>query len=109
MLNFYYELMKLFKYTDEIPELLALGGLYTDKLFHDLSFVLHVLNLFIENIGNLKENKTFILCMIYKAYSFSYKKALDFFYSYNMILFAIKSILTDSFSYGKYILQNEKL
>jgi hypothetical protein len=79
LLNFYYELMKLLRYTDEIPELLALGGLYTSKLYHDLSFVLHVFNLFIENIGNLKENKTFILCMIYKAYSISNKKTLDFF------------------------------
>jgi hypothetical protein len=51
----------------EIPEILVLGGIYADKNFFNLPFIMRSINLFAEKIGNIKNNRIFILCMIYKA------------------------------------------
>jgi hypothetical protein len=70
-LLFYSELMKFYKYITEIPELLTLGGLVRKKSLKNLIFVMHLINIFAENVGRLTENKNFILLLIYKSLKYS--------------------------------------
>jgi hypothetical protein len=67
-LFFYSELMKNYKIAVEIPEILVLGGICAAENFSNLPFIMHSINLFAEKIGNIKNNRLFILCMIYKAF-----------------------------------------
>jgi hypothetical protein len=73
---FYAELMKLYKYVFFIPELLTLGGLCSNKYSYKILIVMHVINLFCENVGNYKEDRIFVLFFIYKAFKFYYGKNL---------------------------------
>jgi hypothetical protein len=75
----YTEILKLYKYTDKIPELLFLSGLFFDRSYCDISFFLNLMNSFIENVDNLEDHKVFILCMLSKAILSSNKKNLDLF------------------------------
>jgi hypothetical protein len=79
-LFFYYELMKLYKYIYEIPELLTIGGLFSERSFSNVIFLMHQINLFCEIFENIKDHRIFILCMIYKTYSCQNEKnGLDIF------------------------------
>jgi hypothetical protein len=70
-LYFMYEFVKLYKYINDIPEILALGCLLRTDLFSESVHFLHLINLFIENKGI--KDKSFIMCLIDKAISTSPK------------------------------------
>jgi hypothetical protein len=67
-LFFYVEFSKLYKYVEDVPELLTLGGLFLDKSCRKIIFIMHIINLLAENDFSMKDNKTFILCLISKAF-----------------------------------------
>jgi hypothetical protein len=79
-LIFFSEVMELYKYIDDIPEILSLFGLFNEDSFERSTFVLHLIIMFADKIKNIKENRVFILCMI--------SKAMDIFYfgSFNIFL-----------------------
>jgi hypothetical protein len=41
--------------------------------------ILHIINLFLEKIGNIRDDKVFILCLINKAFLYSNRRDLDLF------------------------------
>jgi hypothetical protein len=71
--------MRLYRYAVDIPELLTLGGLYFDESSRKVVFTMHLINLFIENVNYVKENRTFIMFLIYKTFNSYYGKVFDMF------------------------------
>lgn len=78
-LFFNFEFMNLYKYAVELPQILTLGGSYIKIITGDLIFILHVINVFIENFKELRKNEVFITCLLAKAFSSSFRKNLDLF------------------------------
>jgi hypothetical protein len=77
---FYSEISKLYKYIADLPELLTLCRLYSISSFTKIIVILHFINLFASKIGHLKENKVFVLNIIYVAFrSFYGKNSFDLF------------------------------
>jgi hypothetical protein len=77
--SLYFELMKLYKYVDEIPQLMSLCGIYTNRVFCATPSILHLINLFLEQIGNIRDDKVFVLCLLNKAFLYSNRRDLDLF------------------------------
>jgi hypothetical protein len=77
--SLYFELMKLYKYVDEIPKLMSLYGIYTNRVFCATPSILHLINLFLEQIGNSRDDTVFILCLINKAFLYSNRRDIDLF------------------------------
>jgi hypothetical protein len=73
ILIFYHEFLRLYRYAPQFPEILTLGGISIEQLVSAQPFWLHLINVFIEKIDNLEENKDFITCLIYIAQAFSSK------------------------------------
>jgi positive regulator of sigma E activity len=61
-----------------MPELLTVSGIYTDNIFCGVPYILHLINLFAEKVGTLKDKKVFILCLINKAFLYSKKYRKNF-------------------------------
>lgn len=78
---FYLELIKFYKHVSQLPDLLAFGGLFTNKSYRKTVVIMHIINLFIDNIGSIKENSFFILCMICTSFKYIYGSQYDFFRS----------------------------
>jgi hypothetical protein len=71
--------MKIYKYVVDVPELLTLGGLFSKFTFPKVIFILYLINLYAETVGNLKENKLLVQCLIYKAFYCFYNNLFDIF------------------------------
>ena len=76
---FYSTFFKLYKYVADIPEILTLGRLYENKKSIYITFLMHSIDLFGKYIGNMKDNRTFIMCFIFKAFEVFYGKRFDCF------------------------------
>jgi hypothetical protein len=81
LIVFYSEFIKLYRHIDDIPELLSLSSLIEEKSIHQIIFIMHLINLFIENIQNIEDYNVFILLMVAKAF--------DCFYGLNFDIFLI--------------------
>jgi hypothetical protein len=76
---FYSELLRIYLFAAEMPELLKFGSFFEIKSFFNVEFVMHLVMLFAYYVGDLKENRTFILRMICKAFRFFYGNRFDIF------------------------------
>jgi hypothetical protein len=76
---FYSEFMRIYLLAAEMPELLTFGGLFEIKSFFNVVFVMHLIMLFAYYVGYLNEYRTFILCMIFKAFRCFYGNRFDIF------------------------------
>jgi hypothetical protein len=74
---FYGELMKLYKYVPDIPEILTLGGLFDNRFFQKIVFIMHMINLFAEEVKNVNTYRVFILFMITKAFKSFYSNSFN--------------------------------
>jgi hypothetical protein len=70
---FYTELMNLYKFVVEIPELLTLGSLFANRPIYNMQLIMHMINLIAADTINIKDQKLFILCLIFKAFNYFYE------------------------------------
>jgi hypothetical protein len=76
---FYPEFMRIYLFAAKMPEIPIFGGLFEIKSFFNVVFVMHLIMLFAYYVGYLTENRTFILCMICKAFRCFYGNRFDIF------------------------------
>jgi hypothetical protein len=79
VLFYYTELMKLYKFVVDVPEILTLGGLFSKQSFRNTVFIMRLMNLFAESVKNMEDNKVFILFMISRIFKCYYRHTFDVF------------------------------
>lgn len=78
-LFFYFELMSLYKYVYDIPEILTLGCLFSEHSFYKICNVMQMINLYVHKIDDAKTRRNFVLCMIYVAFEYYYGRLFNIF------------------------------
>ncbi|EOB13079.1 hypothetical protein NBO_206g0003 [Nosema bombycis CQ1] len=87
------QLIKFYKYINEIPELLTLSSIFLSRLGRKNIIITHQIIFLLENIDNLKKKRFFVLSMIYQSFKMFYGEKLvdsSFFFNYKLVCGTIR-------------------